>query len=175
MELGVDSGLWPQSPCRAGNTFGSPVRALRRRNDAIADAGFNRWVLEWACKPGSVFVWSSIWGVRYRTPPAVYREDQRAASTPPSDLASSGVCRAGTSPHRRCALTAPFHPYPAPLFPRWTGARGPGGIFLLHFPSGRPARPLACTLPCEARTFLKQQLPPATTRPTPAAIVSDSR
>jgi hypothetical protein len=30
-----------------------------------------------------------------------------------------------------------------------------GGIFLLHFPSGRPARPLACTLPYEARTFLR--------------------
>ena len=29
-------------------------------------------------------------------------------------FASGGVCRADESPHRWCALTAPFHPYPAP-------------------------------------------------------------
>lgn len=29
-----------------------------------------------------------------------------------------------------------------------------GGLFLWHFPSGYPDRPLACTLPREARTFL---------------------
>ena len=29
-----------------------------------------------------------------------------------------------------------------------------GGMFLWHFPSGRPDRTLSCTLPYEARTFL---------------------
>ncbi len=45
---------------------------------------------------------------------------------------------------RRCALTAPFHPYPAER----------GGMFLLHFPSSRLARVLPGTLPSGARTFL---------------------
>jgi hypothetical protein len=31
---------------------------------------------------------------------------------------------------------------------------GGGGVFLLHFPSGHPASPLASIAPCEARTFL---------------------
>ena len=34
------------------------------------------------------------------------------------------------------------------------------GIFLLHFPSGRPALPLTSIVPCEARTFLRGDLPP---------------
>src|SRR6478672_11131973 len=58
------------------------------------------------------------------------------------------------SPPPRCALTAPFHPYPSTRFARLGQARegrgpwpeGPalserseskGGIFLLHFPSTR--------------------------------------
>ena len=43
------------------------------------------------------------------------------------------------SPFGRCALTAPFQPYPGEIF---TGAV----YFLLHFLSGRPALPLAGTL-----------------------------
>ena len=31
---------------------------------------------------------------------------------------------------------------------------GSGGLFLLHFPGGRPRRTLSVILPCEARTFL---------------------
>ena len=33
-------------------------------------------------------------------------------------------------------------------------ARAAGGMFLWHFPSSYPDRPLACILPAEARTFL---------------------
>ena len=50
---------------------------------------------------------------------------------------------------RRCALTAPFHPYRHPC--------GPAVCFLWHFPSNRlePAsRTLSGTLPCGVRTFL---------------------
>ena len=62
-------------------------------------------------------------------------------------LAPGGVYRAGESPRRWCALTAPFHPYRRSL-------RRGGGIFLLHFPGpcGRSALPT--TLSCGARTFL---------------------
>ena len=35
---------------------------------------------------------------------------RRAASSPLLGLAPGGVCLAGASPRRRCALTAPFHP-----------------------------------------------------------------
>ena len=64
-------------------------------------------------------------------------------------LASSGVY---ISPprrrKRRCALTAPFHPY----------IRLPvRGTFLLHFPWGRPRWVLPSTLPYDARTFLTRQ------------------
>ena len=34
----------------------------------------------------------------------------------------------------------------------------PGGISLLHYPQGRPRRPLAVILPCGARTFLRYTL-----------------
>ena len=43
------------------------------------------------------------------------------------------------SPSGRCALTAPFHPYPDSI------SRIGAVCFLLHFPSGRPALPLAGT------------------------------
>ena len=51
------------------------------------------------------------------------------------DVAPNRVYMAAQSPARRCALTAPFHPY-----------RKSGGISLLHFPWGRPRRPLAVIL-----------------------------
>ena len=58
-------------------------------------------------------------------------------------------CSAGGLPcHRhsramRCALTAPFHPYPVR-----------GGMFLLHFPSRHRAWTLSSLLPVGVRTFL---------------------
>ncbi len=50
------------------------------------------------------------------------------------------------SPRRRCALTAPFHPYRA--------VRASAVCFLLHCPASCLDWPLASTLPFEARTFL---------------------
>ncbi|CEK14948.1 hypothetical protein CTKA_00609 [Chthonomonas calidirosea] len=99
-----------------------------------------------AYKPGSVFVWPSLWGVGYPAPQAIYREGPRAASTPPFDLAPDGVCQAGVLPHRRCALTAPFH--------RYRSQTATAVCFLWHFPSGRPARMLSGIVPYGARTFL---------------------
>ena len=67
----------------------------------------------------------------------------RAALYVPDYLAPSGVYMTDQSPGRRCALTAPFHPY-----------RLLGGISLLHSPWSRLHQPLAGSLPCGARTFL---------------------
>jgi hypothetical protein len=64
-------------------------------------------------------------------------------------LAPGGVYLAGQSPDRRCALTAPLHPYPAPL----------GGFhFCGTIPWGHPHWVLPSTLPCGARTFLTHRL-----------------
>ena len=60
---------------------------------------------------------------------------------------------------RRCALTAPFHPYPPEA----------DGMFLWHFPSGRPARVLPGTLSGGARTFLSSPKRTAATRPPGSA------
>jgi len=60
-------------------------------------------------------------------------------------------------PDRWCALTAPFHPYRAPL--------GRAAVcFLWHCPWGRPPWPLASTLSNGARTFLRPVTGPATIR-----------
>ena len=65
------------------------------------------------------------------------------------DLAPGGVYRAGRSPGRWCALTAPFHPCHAP------GNPGRSAVCSLwHCPAGRPDWRLASTLPCGGRTFL---------------------
>ena len=44
------------------------------------------------------------------------------------------------------------------LLPRLSTLTVSGGISLLHFPWGRPRRPLAVILPCGARTFLGHAL-----------------
>ena len=49
-------------------------------------------------------------------------------------------------PGARCALTAPFHPYP---FPKKRAV-----YFLWHFPWTHIPQALPGTLPCGARTFL---------------------
>ena len=68
-------------------------------------------------------------------------------------LAPGGVWPAGVSPHRWCALTAPFHP--CSTSPRLRRAVW----FLCHFPSGRPAWVLPSALPCGVRTFLDPPSP----------------
>ena len=52
---------------------------------------------------------------------------------------------------RRCALTAPFHPYPC--------LRAVAVYSLLHFPADRSGLLLATTVPCGVRTFLDLRLP----------------
>lgn len=99
---------------------------------------------------------------------AIYleRESPRASSTQPERTAGhrmallfafapDGVYQATLLPARWCALTAPFQ-----LFSRFVRValhntfRAGESSFLWHFPSGRPAQPLAGILPCGARTFL---------------------
>jgi hypothetical protein len=50
-----------------------------------------------------------------------------------------------------------------------------GGMFLWHFPSGRPDRTLSCTLPCEARTFLTLLRRATARRTSPRAIFAAAR
>jgi len=69
-------------------------------------------------------------------------------------LAPGGVCLANQSPGCRWSLTPPFHPY------RWHG-----GMFLWHFPWGRPRWALPSTLPGGARTFLRHSLSTQCPRP----------
>jgi len=79
-----------------------------------------------SCKPDSVCRVdlrlhgrpSFIWECRYRHPHATYPRTCRASSRCSClrrvllfGLAQDGVCRAGLSPNRWCALTTPFHPY----------------------------------------------------------------
>ena len=52
-------------------------------------------------------------------------------------------------PSKRCALTAPFHPYPSP-----PEGKKRAVYFLWHFPWDYPHSALRSTLPCGVRTFL---------------------
>ena len=65
-------------------------------------------------------------------------------------LLRAGFCLPSALRQTRCALTAPFHPYPPSL------RRSEGGryIFCATGPSGCPARELPGALPSGARTFL---------------------
>src|SRR5881227_2245035 len=75
---------------------------------------------------------------------------RRAASTSLLGLAPGGVCLAGVSPRRRCALTAPFHPC------RRRGHVRPrrlGGVFLWHFPAGFPGSDFPTTLALRCPDF----------------------
>ena len=106
---------------------------------------------DWACKPGSVRMntWqSSIFTAHYCTVQAL-RLCHHESDGQPADFSEIKVLlRIGFTADLCChrngwALTSPFHPY-----------RKSGGLFLLHFPGGRPRRTLSVILPCEARTFL---------------------
>ena len=63
-------------------------------------------------------------------------------------FAPEGACQAAVLPRRWWSLTPPFQLFSHPQ----SGQRE--SSFLRRFPSGYPARPLACFLPCGARTFL---------------------
>src|SRR5580765_2934859 len=66
-------------------------------------------------------------------------------------LLRAGFCLPPTLPPARCALTAPFHPYPSTRHFRGSLR---AVCFLCHFPSDCPARALPGALPCGVRTFL---------------------
>ena len=75
---------------------------------------------ESADKPGSVVEQSFIWDARHRTPRATYPGTVRTTPVfPYLVLLRMGFTLPYLLPGTRCALTAPFHPYPAK----------PGGVF----------------------------------------------
>ena len=102
-----------------------------------------------AYKPGSVeddhLSWRTRCRAALRTLPG--RGPGRPI-TPLFALAPDGVYQAAASPRRWWSLTPPFQLFPLHAESRWESS------FLRHFPSGRPAWPLASILPCGARTFL---------------------
>ena len=78
-------------------------------------------------------------------------------------------------PGTRCALTAPFHPYPAAV-------AGRAVYFLLHFPSARAAQELPGALPMRSPDFplpeparLNQAVTTAIARLTPGYILVRNR
>ena len=137
-----------------------PTRCFRRRNlarERMPSAkslvrlrvSLENRMRERVGKPGSVVERSFISNVRRRTPQARNpnaRKGSRVALL--FALAPDGVFQATPLPTCWCALTAPFQLFPCS--PRAVGEFS----FLWHFPSGRPAQPLAGILPLGARTFL---------------------
>ena len=68
-------------------------------------------------------------------------------------LASGGVCPAAASPRRRCALTAPFHPYLC--HDRKLHGRGHRRCVSVALSRGFPRVGSPTTSPCDVRTFLE--------------------
>ncbi len=96
-------------------------------------------------------MWQSfISFVRYRTNLRSLPE-RSASSVNPFlfDFAPREVCRAGRLPDRRCALTAPFHPYPKIFLRRFP--------FLWHCLRDCSHRALPGTPLCGVRTFLEKK------------------
>jgi hypothetical protein len=71
-------------------------------------------------------------------------------------LAPGGVCTAALLPGRRCALTAPFQPYPS---------EGRAVCFCCTFRRLTPPRRYLAPLPGGVRTFLWEASSPAAARP----------
>jgi hypothetical protein len=117
--------------------------------------------LEQPCKPGFVpglpRAANIHPGVPLPTPSSEHtRETWAGRPCPPSRsgapywlLHRVGFAVPTLSPGSRCALTAPFHPYP----------RERAVCFLWHCPAAHADWPLASTLPCGARTFLPPPRP----------------
>jgi len=128
-----------------------------------------RKLAEWVCKPNSVLrapkangvaaihlVPESPHGLKRPTreffPSASGGQEASGACSPPLfGLALDGVCQAAMSPLRRCALTAPFHPYPPSFVRRGerTTAGKPaealakaGGMFSVALSVGSPRLPV---------------------------------
>ena len=120
----------------------------------------------------------SIWDAGYPTPLATNPRASRAPIALLHGLAPGGVCPAGRSPARRCALTAPFHPYseaggtPDPA----KGAHEAPGCravqFLWHFPSRRHAWVLPSTFARWSSDFPPlRRTEKAAVRPTDTSIL----
>ena len=75
----------------------------------------------------------------------------RPVTLPYLALLRAGFCLPSVLPRTRCALTAPFHPYPA-FAP--CGATARRYVFCATSPSSCPDRALPGALPCGVRTFL---------------------
>jgi hypothetical protein len=86
-----------------------------------------------------------LWDAPHGAPRATYPESGAgtpvafSACSPYSVLLPVGFTVPSALPQTRCALTAPFHPYPRP-------DRARAVCFLWHFPSGCPGRPLTGTV-----------------------------
>src|SRR5262249_17876687 len=76
----------------------------------------------------------------------------RVDNLPYLALLRAGFCLPPMLPPARCALTAPFPPYPS--MRALSRAHSGRYVFCATSPSGRPDRPLAGALPCGVRTFL---------------------
>ena len=101
------------------STDGEPFRwkplAVHSASVGLADSSreactaerFHRPKAKRVYKPGSVFVWSSIWGTNCFAPPAVYRKDRRATLTPPLTLLPMGF--SGQARHHAPGALLPHH------------------------------------------------------------------
>src|SRR5262249_30187305 len=69
-------------------------------------------------------------------------------------LLRAGFCLPPVLPRARCALTAPFHPYPSTRFALACEPRSGRYLFCATSPSSCPDRELPGALPCGVRTFL---------------------
>ena len=122
-----------------------------------------------ADKPGSVVEQSFIWDVRHRTPRATYPGTVRTTPMfPYLVLLQMGFTMPCLLPAMRCALTAPFHPYPTTR--EWSG-----GIFSVALSVG--LRPPGVTW---HRVLWSPDFPPrqdkltgATAWPTPGYNITD--
>ena len=109
--------------------------------------------MEQACKPSSVSRLSGrrslIWVDGCPSTRAAYPNliSRRADAGSCLALQPVGFTLPNLSPDSRCALTAPFHPYPR--------LKARAVFFLWHCPWDRSRWPLAITAPCAARTFLR--------------------
>lgn len=146
----------PQA-ARTGSVVGPPPKRDPRSDISalLATGGGRR---QKVCKPGSVFVWSSLWDRDCSRPQATHPEGPRAASSPPIESCS----RWGLA--GRPVSWPPVRSYRA-FSPLPRGLRRSAVCFLCHFPSGHPARTLSGIVPYGARTFLSG-LAGATTRPS---------
>jgi hypothetical protein len=95
------------------------------------------------CKPGSVphreaGRWLFIWGASYDAPRATNPDGlpgnrhERSSRRPYSVLLPVGFALPPLLPKTRCALTAPFHPYPS------RRDRRPGGLLSVALSLGSP-------------------------------------